>query len=196
MERLESLRDEELFELYRNGRAEAFSALTNRYYAEVYRFLFRFTGRAQLAEDLVQETFLQMHVSADAFDTSRRLKPWLFTIAANKARDAMRSKARRNELALDATVGNDQQGATTFLDVLQSDSQTPAEDAQRAEAAAGVRDAVQDLPDHLREVLLLAYYEQCPYKDIAQILDIPLGTVKSRLHAAVKQLGMNLQHET
>ncbi len=177
--------DEQLIADYAQGRTDGFEVLVERYTQELYHFLVRFTGGTATAEDVVQETFLQIHLSADSFDTSRRFKPWLFTIAANKARDIMRGRARRPEVPLDATVDEDQDRGQRFLDFLSSTDAEPDRPLERAEREHVVRRTVQELPEHLRETLILAYYHKFPYKDMAEILGIPLGTVKSRLHAAV-----------
>ena len=81
----------------------AFRALITRYHEDLMRFLTRFLGSRAAAEDVFQETFLQVHLSADTFDLDRRFKPWLFTIAANKARDHHRKHARRSALSLSAS---------------------------------------------------------------------------------------------
>ena len=86
------LGDTELLKRYLEGDSESFAVLMERYRKELYNFLVRFTGDHALAEDVFQETFLQLHISAGTFDPTRKLKPWLFTIAANKGRDAMRSR--------------------------------------------------------------------------------------------------------
>src|SRR5438105_8672312 len=90
--------DEELLRGHLSGDPDSFGVLTERYTPEVFRFLMRFLGRRAMADDVIQESFLQVHLSAATFDLSRRVKPWLFTIAANKARDALRSRARRREI--------------------------------------------------------------------------------------------------
>ncbi len=100
--------DESLLTAYVAGESDRFELLVRRHSQELYQFLVRFTGNAVVAEDVVQETFLQVHLSAATFDPSRRFRPWLFTIGANKARDMMRSKARRPEIALDDFVGSAQ----------------------------------------------------------------------------------------
>jgi len=98
--------DEQLLLRYTQGNSEAFEQLVRRYRRTLYSFLARFTGDPALAEDVFQETFLQVHLSAGGFDVSRRLKPWLFTIAANKARDALRSRFRHPAAELDAKYSN------------------------------------------------------------------------------------------
>ena len=182
---LADLTDEQLVGVYRGGRIEAFEALVRRYRPELLNFLIRFAGNRAAGEDLFQETFLQVHISADSFDISKRFKPWLFTIAANKARDYLRRRKRRRMLPLSATIDRSSDEGTSFVDLMQADLPLPDELAQDGETAALVKDVVDSMPDHLREVLLLAYFNQFAYKEIAEMLEIPLGTVKSRLHSAV-----------
>ena len=178
--------DEDLLLRYTQGDTGAFETLVRRYRRELYHFLARFVGDPALAEDVFQEAFLQVHLSAGGFDVTRRLKPWLFTIAANKARDALRSRSRRPAAELDAKVGIGGDDATRFVDLMPTDVPQPAERIQNQETATAVQNIVRQMPDNLRVVLLLSYFQEFPYKDIAEILNVPLGTVKSRLHVAVK----------
>jgi len=176
--------DTQLLQQHLEGDGEAFAALVNRYRRELFNFLARFTGERAMAEDVFQEAFLQLHLSAAAFDTSRRLKPWLFTIAANKARDAMRSRARRQAAPLDATVGDN--GGDSYADLMPSNIPPPQETLANLQTRRAVQNIVSRMPDNLRVVLLLCYFQEFSYQEIAEILDVPLGTVKSRLHAAVR----------
>lgn len=178
--------DEELVRAYRRGDRDAFAELVSRYQRELFHFLIRFLGDRAAAEDVFQETFLQVHQSAEQFDTDRRLRPWLFTIAANKARDVMRQRARRPTSPLDANVGggSDDEGGR-FIDLMQATIAMPDDAMQKQELQDRVRKIVASMPHHFREILLLSYFHQFPYKQISDMLDIPLGTVKSRLHAAV-----------
>jgi len=183
--------DEELLAEYVGGQSEGFELLVRRHSQELFRFLVRFTGNAAAAEDIVQEAFLQVHLSAASFDRSRRFKPWLFTIAANKARDMMRSRSRRPEMPLDAQVASGDDEGQRFLDFLADDSHMPSGALEQSEEQDVVRMVLAKLPDHLKEVLILSYYHRFPYKEIADILRVPLGTVKSRLHAAVATFGQS-----
>jgi len=177
--------DEQLLDSYRHGDRATFALLVGRYQRELYHFLVRFLGNRAAAEDVFQETFLQVHQSAEQFDPQRRFRPWLFTIAANKARDLIRSQARRPANPLQATIspGDDESGE--FIDLMQSASELPSDPMEKRELQQLVHNTVATMPEHLREILLLSYFHQFPYKQISEILDIPLGTVKSRLHAAV-----------
>lgn len=177
--------DEELLNSYRHGDNAAFAKIVERYQRELYHFLVRFLGNRASAEDVFQETFLQVHQSAEQFDPQRRFRPWLFTIAANKARDLIRSQARRPTNPLSATISPGDSESGEFIDLMQSAGELPSEPMEKRELQKLVHDTVSTMPEHLREILLLSYFHQFPYKQISEILEIPLGTVKSRLHAAV-----------
>ncbi len=188
---LDRASDEELLRRYRQGEPACFEHLVRRHHDDLVRFLFRLTGNRALAEDAFQDTFLQVHLSADSFDVSRRFKPWLFTIAANKARDALRRSARRKALDLSAPIaggggsGAGDSGERTYVDLMEIDVEPPDAGLDKEERGRLVQQAIDQLPWTLREILLLAYFQRLSYSQIADALDIPLGTVKSRLHSAV-----------
>ena len=182
---LDDATDEQLLERYLNGELPAFRRLVDRYERELYHFLVRFLGDRAAAEDVFQEAFLQVHQSGQSFDLSRRFRPWLFTIAANKARDLMRSQARRPTSPLQAEISPGDGGGAQFVDLMAADIPDPDSPLKREELQQQVQATVMAMPDHLREIILLSYFHGFPYKQIADILEIPLGTVKSRLHAAV-----------
>src|SRR5438309_8084608 len=117
--------DEQLLAEYRGGDKGKFAVLVLRYQRELYHFLVRFLGDRAAAEDVFQETFLQVHQSADQFDPQRRFRPWLFTIAANKARDLMRSQARRPTNPLQATISPSDDESGQFIDLMQSGDPMP-----------------------------------------------------------------------
>lgn len=177
--------DEALLAAYRVGDKQSFATLVSRYQRELFHFLVRFLGNRAAAEDIFQETFLQVHQSADAFDLQRRFKPWLFTIAANKARDLIRSQARRPTNPLQASIAPGDDDGGEFIDLMRATVELPDEPLGRKEMQEKVQRVVGSLPEHLREILILSYFNTFPYRQIADILGIPLGTVKSRLHAAV-----------
>ena len=187
--------DEQLLADHISGDPGAFRLIVKRHGRELYDFVFRFTRSSAAADDVVQESFLQVHVSADRFDPSRRFKPWLFTIGANKARDWLRTRSRQREVALDAKIAGDDDAGQTFLDLLADQAHAPGRQMDVEEKRRAVRRGVDRLPPALCEALVLAYFHQFTYKEMAEILDIPLGTVKSRLHAAVAAFGRAFRHE-
>lgn len=177
--------DETLLSAYREGDKNAFATLVRRYERELYLFLVRFLGDRSAAEDVFQETFLQVHQSVAQFDPEKRFRPWLFTIAANKARDLLRANARRPASPLEASISPGDDDSGRYIDLMRSAAELPDEPLQRRELTGRVQQTVMSMPSHLREILLLSYFHGFAYKQIGDILDIPLGTVKSRLHAAV-----------
>ncbi len=201
---LAEMSDEQLVEQYRAGRREAFAQIVQRYEGDLFRFLVRFVRRPAVADDLFQETFLQVHVSIEQFDTTRRFRPWLFTIAANKARDHLRRNKNAAVNILTSPAGGAGGAAgggrstagdgPAMIDLLQDDLPLPQQAAIDQETRLLVQQTVEQLPDHLKEIILLAYFERFAYKDIADMLGIPVGTVKSRLHAAVAAFAQAWKH--
>jgi len=183
--------DEDLFGAYLEGDRDAFEIIVQRYADELVMFLTKQTGSRAVAEDVFQETFLQVHQSASTFDLSRRFKPWLYTIAVNKGRDHHRRNAKRKAMSLSATLDAGGEGQS-FADLLESDVDQPWEGMMGTEDREQVKQLVDDLPEHFREILLLSYYQKMSYTQIAESLEIPLGTVKSRLHSAVAAFGRSL----
>jgi len=179
--------DEKLLADYVSGDEGSFELLVRRHARDLYQFAIRFTGNSVAAEDVVQESLLQMHTSAKRFDPNRRLKPWLFTITANKARDYLRRRNRKRELPFDARVNKDDESGQRYVSLFSGDGAPADLGLSLDEKRKAVKDVVESLAPKLRAVLVLSYYQRMPYRDIAEVLGLPLGTVKSRLHAAVGQ---------
>lgn len=179
--------DEELLREHLAGKPAAFDALVARYIEDLYSFFERFVGNGAAAEDLVQETFLQVHLAAGAFDPTRTFKPWLYTIAANKGRDHLRARGRRPTQSLDVATGHDE--TMTAGSLLQAKSPDLGEQVDGDARRRLVRLIVDELPEPQKLILVLGYFHRLPYSEIADILGVPVGTVKSRLHAAVNKFG-------
>ncbi len=182
---LDKLSDAELFARYAAGEEDAFREVVNRYRNGLYVFLRRFLNRPSLVEEVFQETFLQLFTSRDSFDTSRPLRPWLFTIAANKAKDVLRKQHRATTISIGAIAEQQDMSFDDVLNYLTSDTRVPYEKLEKGETARRVREVIADMPENLRGILILAYFNEFSYKQMAEILSIPIGTVKSRLHTAV-----------
>jgi RNA polymerase sigma-70 factor (ECF subfamily) len=182
---LDKQTDAELLDRYAAGDEQAFREIVNRYKDGLYAFLRHFINRQELVEDVFQETFLQLFTSRESYDPTRSLRPWLFTIAANKAKDALRKQQRTAAIPIGTIAQPEELSFGDVLNALTSDSTIPYETLQRDETAVQVRKIIADMPENLREILILAYFNKFSYKQMAQILSIPIGTVKSRLHTAV-----------
>jgi len=182
---LEKLTDAELLDRYAAGEEDAFREIVNRYKNGLYAFLRRFLNRQDLVEDIFQETFLQLFTSRESFDTSRPLRPWLFTIAANKAKDALRKWQRTAAIPIGTMADSDDLSFEDVLNTITSNETMPYEQLEKDETALRIKQIIANIPENLREILLLAYFDRISYKQMADELRIPIGTVKSRLHTAV-----------
>ncbi len=182
---LKQLTDAQLLTRYAAGEEAAFRLIVNRYKDGLYSFLRQFLNRQDLVEDVFQETFLQLFNSRDSFDQSRPLRPWLFTIAANKAKDALRKWQRTAAIPIGSIADSQDLSFDEMLNTLTSDSTMPFEELEKNETALRVGRVIMNMPENLREILILAYFNKFSYKQMAEILSIPIGTVKSRLHTAV-----------
>ena len=181
----EKLSDAELLERYKEGDEAAFREIVNRYKNSLYAFLKQFLNQTDLVEDVFQETFLQLFTSRGSFDPSRPLRPWLFTIAANKAKDALRKGQRTSAVPIGTIADSEDMSFDEVLNALGSDTAVPYDEVERSETAERVSEVIANMPANLREILILAYFQKFSYKQIADVLSIPIGTVKSRLHTAV-----------
>jgi len=182
---LKKLSDAELLARYSAGDEGAFREIVTRYKNSLYAFLKQFLNRQDLVEDVFQETFMQLFTSRESFDENRPLRPWLFTIAANKAKDALRKWQRTSAVPIGTIADSEEISFDEMLNSLSADETLPSEQLERSETAARVEQVIAKMPPNLREILILAYFNKFSYKQMAEILSIPIGTVKSRLHTAV-----------
>lgn len=189
-ERNEATSDEQLLAQYREtGDRAIFETLMRRYQREIYSYLRRYLGDAEMAEDAFQGTFLQVHLKCDQFDADRRFRPWLYAVATNQAIDVQRRNKRHRMASLDRTsVGEDQDGH--WSEKLVGQAPDPLKEASARENGQWVRDAVDSLGDSMKQAIHLVYYQGMKYREAAEVMGIPVGTVKSRLHAAVQRLGV------
>jgi RNA polymerase sigma-70 factor (ECF subfamily) len=189
--------DEDLLLRYRSqGDRRAFEELVHRYERELYNYLRHYLGDAEMAEDAFQATFLQVHLKCEKFEPGRRVRPWLYTVATNQAIDAQRRNRRHRMVSLDrrSGAGGQDEEAGSLVELLDGEEPSPVDRLESEEQRRRVRRAVDRLPQPLRQVLLLVYYQGLKYREAAEVLSIPVGTVKSRLHAAIRKLEQSLSH--
>ena len=182
--------DEELLLIYRHRQDRAaFEELVRRYEKELYSYLRRYLGDPTMAEDVFQATFLQVHLKCEQFEADKKVRPWLYTVATNQAIDAQRRNKRHRMVSLDRQNSrDDSQEVGALVDLLVNKSAGPASQMETAERRDWIRDAVAELPESLRSAVTLIYYQGLKYREAADILAIPVGTVKSRLHSAILKL--------
>lgn len=163
------------------GQDAALNDLMERHAAPVFHFLCRMVGNEDDANDLAQETFVRVFKSAKSFRASERFSTWLFTIAANLARNHFRWRARHPNLSLDA---ENPETSQTLGSTLPANLPTPKETALAEERARAVRVAVKDLPEDLREAVVLCEWEERSVVEAAAILEATPKAVESRLYRA------------
>jgi RNA polymerase sigma-70 factor (ECF subfamily) len=184
--------DESLIVAHLRGDKAAFRELVRRYADSVLGYLFRMTGNRDQAEDLFQETFKKVHEKAHTF-RGPRLKSWLFTIATRVALDAFRRRKHTPTISLDrANDCGPDDGSSLAAATIDPNATDPADDMVREEQAQQVRDAVDALPPRQRATLVLAYFQQLTYPEVAQVLDCSVGTVKTQMSRALARLARQL----
>lgn len=182
--------DEQLLMDYRaSGDEQLLGELVRRYERELYSYLRRFLGDAALAEDAFQNTFMQVHTKCHMFDGKRRFRPWLYTIATNQAIDIQRRNKRHQLASLDRPQKSAHAEVGTLMNLLESEDMSPGERFDLRERMDWIRQAVAALPEQLASAVGLVYFRGMKYREAAEELAVPVGTVKSRLHSAVQQLG-------
>lgn len=182
--------DEELLLAYRDsGDRQLFSQLVHRYERELFSYLRRYLGDAEMAEDAFQAAFLQIHLKRDQFENGRKFRPWLYTIATNQAIDAQRRNKRHKMISLDR-VGHGETGEEVgkLANLLESAEPSPFTELSAAEQRKWIEETIARLPESMQSVIHLVYYQGLKYREAADALGVPVGTVKSRLHAAILRL--------
>lgn len=168
--------------------AEAFAQLMRRWEGPLRNLGTRMTGDAHRAQDLAQETFARLYARRARYEQSGKFSTYLWRIALNVCYDELRRQGRRRECSLDDEAN------AAVLD-LHSDSSGPPPSAalEAREQADQVREALLRLPEGYRSVLVLRHYENLKFREIAEVLDIPEGTVKSRMSEGLNILGRLLR---
>ena len=185
----EPVTDEQLLIEYREtGDRELYATLVYRYERELFSYLRRYLGNAEMAEDVFQTAFLHVHLKSHLFDGGRRFRPWLYTIATNAAIDAKRRNKRHRNVSLDTPRLQDSEDVGRLINLLESDDPDPSNAALETERRHLVRKALSQLPESMNVLIQLVYYQGMKYREAAEVLDVPVGTVKSRLHSAIAKL--------
>ena len=179
--------DELIVERALTGDAEAFGEIVRRWERRIFALTYGMLGREEDARDATQETFLAAFRNLRGFRGEAKVSSWLHRIAVNQCITRQRRSKVRSESALD---DEQEKQASTFVMPL---SFSPARVAEGRQQTMAVRRAINSLPIELRQVVVMKEFEELTFREIADALDLPLSTVKSRLYTALKQLQMRLQ---
>jgi RNA polymerase sigma-70 factor, ECF subfamily len=183
-------RDRADMERLATGHDAALNDLMERHAAPVFHFLCRMVRNEDDANDLAQETFVRVFKSCQSFRANEKFSTWLYTIAANLARNHFRWRSRHPVVSLETETGKTEQ---TLGGTLPANNPAPDEQALAAERAAAVRSAVAALPDDLREAIVLCEWEERTVADAAAILQATPKAVESRLYRARQRLRERLK---
>lgn len=183
--------DENLIAAHLGGDKAAFGELVRRYGDGVLGYLFHMTGSRSQAEDLFQETFKRVHEKAHTFQGGR-FKSWLFTIATRVAIDQARRRSRVTVVSLDQGDDCDEENPAQVNTLADASAPDPANEVVREEQKQQVRQAIEALPVKQRATLILAYYQQLSYTEVAEAMGCSLGTVKTQMSRALAALAHRL----
>jgi RNA polymerase sigma-70 factor (ECF subfamily) len=181
-----ALSDEQaMLRVQKQNDPNAFAVLNRRWRSRIERLCGRLTGDAHRAEDIAQEAFTRIFVNRHQFRHDGKFSTYLWRVAVNACYDDQRLRRKRGEISLSLHQNND---GPDGRDLLVSAEIPPEAQAQKKEKADLVRRALMKLPHHYRSVLVLRHYEGLKFREIAQVLDIAEGTVKSRMAEALNRL--------
>jgi RNA polymerase sigma-70 factor (ECF subfamily) len=189
-----SLDDRELATLAARGRESAFRELLTRYERPVFSLVYRMVRDRTLAEDLAQEAFIRAFNAIGTYKTSYKFSNWILKIANNHTIDYLR-KRKLDTVSIDGSphARTPDEVAQSRL-VIESRDENPQEYVEHRELGGQIESAIAELRDEYRTVILLRHVEGHPYDEIAEIMDLPLGTVKTYLHRARGELRKTLAH--
>lgn len=183
------LSDEALLAAYRQtGDRKLFAELVQRYERELYNYLRRYLGNADQAEDVFQTSCLMVHLKCDQFEPGRRFRPWLYAIATNAAIDSQRREKRHKAISLDRNRKDARQEEARLAEFLVCTDPDPLVEVSRLESGEWVQAALDGLTSQMRDVVNLVYFQGLKYREAAEALNVPVGTIKSRMNAAVNKL--------
>lgn len=180
--------DEHIVERALTGDADAFGEIVKRWERRIFALAYGMLGREDDARDATQETFLAAFKNLRAFRGEAKVSSWLHRIAVNQCITRQRRAKVRSEAALEDEEAKHSGSFVAPLELL------PARVAEGQERIAAVRRAVNALPSELRQVVVMKEFEDLTFREISDVLEVPLSTVKSRLYTALKQLQMRLRN--
>ncbi|KGX84170.1 RNA polymerase sigma factor SigW [Pontibacillus litoralis] len=174
----------------KKGDQSAFEEIVTFYQGKVYQICFRMLGNAHEAEDIAQEAFVRAYTNIHSFDENRKFSTWLYRIATNLSIDRIRKK--KPDYFLDAEVKGTE--GLTMYSQISADQALPEEEVESLELQSYIHKQILSLPAKYRSVIVLRYIDELSLQEISEVLDIPIGTVKTRIHRGREALRKKLRH--
>lgn len=180
-----------LVRLSRNGDRQAFEELVNMYQDKIYHLAYRMLNFSSEAEDVVQDTFLRVYMNLDRYDENQKFSTWIYRIATNLCIDRLRK--RKPNYSLDAEMPDGE--GSDWYSLLKSDQETPEEEIVLSETQGQIRQAISGLPEKYKSVVVLRYFHDMSLQEIGEVLNMPVTTVKTRVHRGREFLRKKLEPE-
>lgn len=192
----EKLPDEELMRFCQDGDESAFEQLFTRYQGPALSFIHRMIGDRNRTEALGQEAFLRIFKDAKRYDYPRSFSTWFYTIVRNLCKNELRWRSRHPTVSIEENIGHGgphDPEALHIADNLHSDNTSPLDRMVGDELTKKLEVAMTDLPEIEREILILNRFQGLKYKEIAEVVNLPVGTVRSRMHTALERLRKSIK---
>lgn len=180
-EDLKSLSDEEIMVRCALGSEAAFQILVSRYRSRIINLITRFVGDQDRAEDIAQEVFIRVYRNRERYRKSGKFSTWIFTIAANLAKNEIRRKVRHRRVV---SMDEEREPGMSLAATLADDAPSPGQVLERRELEVLILNAIESLPERYRLALVLRDIEGLAYEEVSRVLGIPGGTVRSRINRA------------
>lgn len=178
--------------LARKGNQDAFAELVELYKDKIFHLAYRMLNNRHEAEDIVQETFLRVYRNFERYDENQKFSTWLYRIATNLCIDRLRK--RKPSYSLDAEL-NDQEGSADGYMLIPGDERTPETEYLLSETQLTIHQAIDNLPAKYKTVMMLRYLNEMSLQEISDILNMPVTTVKTRVHRGREFLRKRLSHK-
>ena len=179
--------DEQLIARFQSGDERAYIELVNRFRDRLINFVYPFLGNLEQAEDVVQDTMLKLYEKKHYYREIAKFSTWIYTIARNLANTELRKKKRRKTTYISRMTREERQ---YDIPAVQPDLN---QNIQNEFIRERINEAIKELPEHFKTVIILRDIQELSYDDISNIVGVPLGTVKSRINRARLQLQAELQ---
>ena len=185
---LEQKSDEDLMRECKKGNTDAFNILFKKYRRPIFAYVYQLIGDYGDVEGVTQEAFIRVFKYIDTYEYPKRFSTWFYTIVRNLCIDRIKKIQKEREHVISDFIVYGKNTKSEFLKLLPDDTLTPQEIAQRNQRIQGVRDAIDELDPIYKEVITLFVLQKLPYSEISEILDVPSGTLRSRVHHGLKRL--------
>ena len=194
---VESMSDEDLMKLCQEGDEGGFQVLFQRYETQALSFIHRLIGDQSRTEALGQEAFLRIFKDAKSYQYPRSFTTWFYTIVRNLCKNELRWRSRHPTVSIEENIGHSEHSgsdrASRIGDMLKSDNTDPLEAMVQRERNARLERALETLPELERDILILNRFQGLKYREISEIVGVPIGTVRVRIYAALETLRKSIK---